>query len=125
MGKPAYSLGLQMFQDNDACCRICRSGKNPNMVHIGRTHRISIAWLHEQLQTNNVKMFRADSELMAADIFTKHFPDGKSATWQSNLQLINIMDSSTASSIDYHPRMVMSLRGDLDKPKVEASRLRS
>ena len=47
MGKPANTLGVQMFQDNDACCRICRSGKNPNMIHIGRTHRISVAWLHE------------------------------------------------------------------------------
>ena len=66
-----------MFQDNDACCRVCRSGKNPNMTHIGRTHRISIAWLYEQLQADNIKMYRADSELMAADIFTKPFPEPK------------------------------------------------
>ena len=35
---------IKMFQDNDACCRICRSGKNPNMQHIGRTqdfHRLA------------------------------------------------------------------------------------
>ena len=73
LGRDPGHLGLKMFQDNDACCRVCRSGKNPNMPHIGRTHRISIAWLHEQLQSNNVKMYRADSELMSADIFTKPF----------------------------------------------------
>ena len=43
-------VGLVMFQDNDACCRICRSGKNPNMRHIQRTHRIDVApsWREEQ-----------------------------------------------------------------------------
>ena len=62
-------------------------------------------------------MYRADSELMAADIFTKPFPDCKASVWRSNLALINMFDSSLASNIDYHPSMVQSLRGDLDKPK--------
>ena len=88
------------------------------MTHIGRTHRISIAWLYEQLQANNIKMYRADSELMAADIFTKPFPDAKASAWRSNLALINITEAALADSIDYHPSMVQSLRGgDLDKPK--------
>ena len=107
---------LKMFQDNDACCRICRSGKNPNMQHIGRTHRISIAWLHEQLKESDIHMFRADSELMAADIFTKHFPESKREVWQSNLKLINIFDAKNVLNIDYTQRMVQSLRGDLDAP---------
>ena len=105
------AVGLQMFQDNDACCRVCRSGKNPNMTHIGRTHRISIAWLYEQPQANSIKMYRADSELMAADIFTKPFPDAKASTWWPNLALINITEAAFADSIDYHPSMVQSLRG--------------
>ena len=33
---------LMMFQDNDACCRIRRSGKNPNTQRVGRTRRISL-----------------------------------------------------------------------------------
>ena len=60
-----------MCQDNDACSRIRRTGKNPNMQHIGRTHRISVAWLHDQLVNHGVLMHRTDSELQAADIFTK------------------------------------------------------
>ena len=86
------------------------------MTHIGRTHRISIAWLHDQLQSNDIKMYRADSELMAADIFTKPFPDAKAQVWRSNLDLINIVDSANAHTIDYFPSMVQSLRGDLDRP---------
>ena len=68
------SLNIDMFEDNDACITIFRAGRNPNMRHIGRTHRISIAWLYERLKGPDVDMFRADSELMAADIFTKPFP---------------------------------------------------
>ena len=88
------------------------------MLHIGRTHRISIAWLHEQLKTNEVKMNRADSELMAADIFTKPFPEAKASVWRNNLQLINVFDSAFTHGLSYIPSTVRSLRGDLDKPKV-------
>ena len=83
------------------------------MTHIGRTHRISIAWLHEQLQTNEIKMYRADSELMAADIITKPFPDAKASTWRSNLALLNIAKAEHADQLNYHPSMVHSLRGGL------------
>ena len=113
--RPSGEVGLKMFQDNDACCRICRSGKNPNMTHIGRTHRISIAWLHDQMQSQDVQMYRADSELMSADIFTKPFPDAKASPWKSNLKLLNIYDAAQADFLDFAPSMVQSLRGDLDK----------
>ena len=56
---------------------------------------------------------------MAADIFTKPFPEAKASTWNSNLQLINIFTPAQSKDIDYHPSMVTSLRGDLDKPKTE------
>ena len=88
------------------------------MLHIGRTHRISTAWLHEQVKANEIKMHRADSELMAADIFTKPFPEAKASVWKNNLQLISIADSVTADSMYFNPSMSRSLRGDLDKPKV-------
>ena len=76
-----------------------------------------MAWLHDTLKGRDVHMLRADSELMAADIFTKHFPECKRDIWQSNLDLINIIDSTKADDINYAPSMVRSLRGDLDKPK--------
>ena len=92
--------------------------EKPNMQHIGRTHRISIAWLYNQLRQSDIKMFRADSELMAADIFTKHFPESKRDVWQSNLNLINVLGSPPADISDFQQQMVQSLRGDLDAPKV-------
>jgi len=82
------------------------------MQHIGRTHRISVAWLHDTLKGRDAQMLRADSELMAVDIFTKHFPEGKRDIWASNLDLINIIDSTKEKDINYAPSMVRSLRGD-------------
>ena len=36
------------MEDNEATIRICQSGKNPTMRHLGRTHRVSTSWLHER-----------------------------------------------------------------------------
>ena len=105
---------LLMFQDNDACCTICRTGRNPSMPYINRTHRISAAWMHHQLQHSGIGMYRADSELMAADIFTKAFPEVKRSIWNANLRLINVYDSLTVDAdISYDAECVRSLRGDM------------
>ena len=60
-------------------------------------------------------MCRADSELMAADIYTKPFPEAKRVVWYDNLKLINIYCSTTANeSIDYQTAdKALSLRGDM------------
>ena len=34
---------LQVLEDNDAMIRICQTGRNSTMRHIGRTHGISVA----------------------------------------------------------------------------------
>ena len=51
--------------------------------------------MHRQLQHSGIEMYRADSELMAADIFTKPFSEVKRSVWSRNLRLINIYDSLT------------------------------
>ena len=81
------------------------------MPYLNRTHRISAAWVHEVLLASGITMYRADSEPMAADIFTKPFPETKRAVWNANLQLINIFQSS--DEIEYAPKASQSLRGDM------------
>jgi len=112
LGKPG-SVSMDMFEDNDACIRIFQTGKNPNMRHIGRTHRIAVAWMHERLSGPDVRMFRADSELMAADIFTKPFPECKRAAFEADLLLINIRDSADQGPWNFQPSVVKSQRGVL------------
>ncbi len=34
-------------EDNAAMIQVCRTGKNPTMRHMGRTHRVDVLWLCE------------------------------------------------------------------------------
>ena len=38
------------FEDNQAMIRVIETGKNPTMRYLHRTHRVSVAWLHEVFQ---------------------------------------------------------------------------
>jgi hypothetical protein len=83
----------KFHEDNQAMIRICRSGRNLTMRHLGRAHRISIASLYEQLgdpdRDNNINLFYEESHKMAADIYTKHFTD--EIKWREAARLINVV----------------------------------
>ena len=88
-------------EDNQAMIRVCRTGKNPNMRHLGRIHRISVAALYELLgdpdRDNNIHLFYEESHKMAADIYTKHFTDEKK--WRNATTLINVIEVSDKSAL--------------------------
>ena len=76
---------LVCHEDNDVAIRVVRSGRNQTMRYLGRTHGISVAWLHEQYQRKAYTLVYEPSHSMAADLFTKSFsnPDAWSAAcWQ-------------------------------------------
>ena len=77
-------------EDNQAMIAVCKSGKNPTMRHMGRTHRVSVAWLHERFQTDDFELRYTESSQMAADIFTKEFTD--SEKFKQVCSLINHVD---------------------------------
>ena len=63
-------------EDNQAMIRVCETGKNPTMRHLGRTHGVSVAWMHEQLSIHPfTDLIYTESHEMAADIYTKAFTD--------------------------------------------------
>ena len=70
--------------------QVCRTGKNPTMRHMGRTHRVDVHWLHERFQEAWLHLFYEKSAWMRADIFTEGFdtPD----KWGHALSLINYVD---------------------------------
>ena len=38
----------QIMGDNQGMLCVMKSGRNPTMRHLTRSHRVSVAWLHEQ-----------------------------------------------------------------------------
>ena len=42
-------LSLEVYQDNQATARIMNTGRAPTLRHIGRTHCVSVAWIHERV----------------------------------------------------------------------------
>ena len=62
---------IQVHEDNQAMIAVVRSGKNPTMRHIKRTHGESIAWLHELFQGANLSLCYEISTRMSPDIYTK------------------------------------------------------
>jgi hypothetical protein len=82
-GLPALSLWrvlsphqppLLFHEDNQAMIRVVTTGKNPTMRYLGRTHRVSVAWLHEVCQMKEIRMVYEETSRMCADIFTKALP---------------------------------------------------
>ena len=102
IGIPSLSLWDRLFdrdvvclfhEDNAAMIQVCRTGKNPTMRHMGRTHRVDVLWLHERFKEPWLHLFYTKSSVMRADIFTKGFdqPD----KWAHALDLINHVDPKT------------------------------
>ena len=83
-------MQLEFYEDNQAAIQVIKSGKNPNMKHMGRTHKVCTMWLHEVIQNDpTVRIIYADSLEMCADIFTKDFSEKEK--WSQAIKLINIM----------------------------------
>lgn len=86
-------MKVPMFhEDNQAMILVVMSGRNPTMRHLGRVHRVSVAWLHQRLgkhpDNDGTVLFYDDTRNMSADIYTKGFPNPED--WRHALHLINV-----------------------------------
>ena len=57
-------------EDNQAKIRVVSIGQNPTMRYAARTHRVSVAWLHEVRQLKEIRMVYEVTSRMCADILT-------------------------------------------------------
>ena len=87
LGRPAV---LVFHEDNQAMIRVCQTGRNPTMRHLGRTHRVSVAWLHERFAELGIDLRFEMTHRQAADIYTKAFHE--LVKWIAACLLINIVD---------------------------------
>ncbi|CAE8585896.1 unnamed protein product, partial [Polarella glacialis] len=60
-------------EDNNTAISTIKAGYSNTMRHLGRTHRVSLRWMHEVFQDGQCEIRRCDTLLQAADIFTKGF----------------------------------------------------
>ena len=78
-------LSIDLQEDNEACLQIMRTGRNPSMKHVSRTHGVNIAWLHAQY-AKHFAGINCHTLLMCADIFTKALDE--KAKWHAARKLI-------------------------------------
>ena len=88
---------LHFHEDNQAMIRVMFTGRNPTMKHLGRVHRVGIAWMHKQFEQSYLSLMYERTAYMAADIYTKAFNDKDK--WDHACLLINIVDPADLSDI--------------------------
>ena len=107
MGLPAVSIWetltgkspkLLFHDDNQGMIGVARSGRNPTMRHLERTHGIAITSLHEHFTRENYVLMYEVTSKMAADIHTKGFKNP--LAWKRACMLINLLDPGDLSSKD-------------------------
>ena len=70
--------------------RVLQTGRNPTMRYLHRTHRVSVARLHEMFMDKAFSIQYELSKRMCADIYTKAFTE--TGSWVHACELINIVD---------------------------------
>jgi hypothetical protein len=67
------------------------------MRHLGRSHRVSVDWLHEQFASDQITLVYEKTDRQAGDIFKKGFtnPD----KWRHAAKLINVLSPSLLKAI--------------------------
>ena len=88
---------MQVHEDNQAMMQCVKSGKNPTMRYLHRTHRVSVGWLHERFQGKEMELVYEASPRMCADIYTKTFTDKDK--WRHACWLIGLVDPKELSSM--------------------------
>ena len=91
----------KFYEDNQAMISVVNSGRNPTMKHLGRAHRIPIAWLHERIVLEDkdpVDLTYCESVYMAADVYTKAFTDATAC--DHSCALIKHFPSYTIHQLD-------------------------
>jgi hypothetical protein len=80
-------LPVILHEDNSTCTRILEVGISAALAHVDRTHRVSLAWLHDVLTKLKIPVEQTNTNVMVADAFTKSFAP---AGWKRILDLLTM-----------------------------------
>ena len=63
---------LYVFEDNEAVIKMIIKGRSPTMRHVSRTHRVTLDWLFDRINSDpKIQIRHIDSKHQLADILTK------------------------------------------------------
>ena len=79
------TVQLTLIEDNESTAAIIRSGKNPTMRHLTRTHGVHVNWLHDLYKRKVFGVTYTRTEAQCADVFTKAFRE--LPKWQQAIRL--------------------------------------
>ena len=85
-------------EDNEAMIRVCTTGRNPTMRHLGRVHKVDVAWLHERFTDDTYDLVYTKTDVMQADLFTEGYT--RVDKWEHAVSLITVVRYATWSN---HP----------------------
>ena len=88
---------LELMEDNQSTIQVIKTGKNPTMRHISRTHGVNVSWLHDCYARGIFTMTYQTTDGQSADIFTKVFRD--SVKWDHARKLIGV-GNATVSRVE-------------------------
>ena len=129
LGIPALSLWkvlakvfpqLLFHDDNQGMIGVVRSGRNPTMRHLERTHGISIASMHEHFQKDHFVLIYEITAKMAADIHTKGFKNPMA--WKKACMLINLLEPQDLQSKEVLDMLQQSTDVDMTTRQVFQSK---
>ena len=92
------SPNFVFYDNNKAMIGVVRSGRNPTMRHLERSHGVCISWMHEMFTHDYMYLAYEVTDTMAADIYTKAFNDGRK--WKHACLQIGLLDPSLLSDPD-------------------------
>ena len=95
------TVQLTLVEDNESTAAIIRSGRNPTMRHLTRTHGVHVNWLHDLYRRKVFGVIYSRTEAQCADVFTKAFRD--LPKWQQAYRLIGIGHPSTRLEMPPEP----------------------
>eukprot|EP00972_Heterocapsa_arctica_P008835 1296109-Heterocapsa_arctica.AAC.1 len=67
-------IKLTFQEDNKATIHILKTGRNPTLRHLSRTHGVNVCWLSKVFNDlKAIDLVHCETYKQAADIFTKAF----------------------------------------------------
>ena len=99
---------LELMEDNQSTIRNIKTGRNPTMRHISRTHGVNVAWLHDCYVKNKFGMVHQKTNGQSADISTTAFRDAEK--WKHACDLIGVGNWSEGGGKITPPPAAQSLK---------------